>query len=93
MIANCIATEHVEIVNGAMVSNRRIANDRIIDSFRQWKVSIMDGKGFDYTNTDFTEESIVADKISIDGARYLYGTPIFSIIAHLLKLGDFGRCQ
>ena len=34
MIANCIATEHVEIVDGAMVTNRRIANNRIIDSFR-----------------------------------------------------------
>ena len=53
----------------------------------------MNSKRFDYTNTDFTEESIVADKISIDVARYHYGTPIFCIIARLLELGDFGRCQ
>ena len=89
VVADSIATEHVDVVYSAVVANDGIGEHGIIKSFRQVQVTVMDIALRHGTERYTAHEYVVADKVDVKSVVHLHQRPVFGAVAEELKLLDF----
>ena len=81
MVAHAVATEHADVVHGAVVAHRGVGKAGVIETFRQAQVAVVHIALVDGPEPYASHKDVVADEGGIEGLGYLHIVPVLGAVA------------